>query len=218
MTRKQLKESAMLKGEPKMPMFSAWNVFQKERFMKEPGKGQASRAVMGERARTGAEQFKNLTPAEREHYNHLANERKAEMEAEYKTWVESHTPEQVRIANKARRRILHLMAKKSAAAQGLSHPRIIKDERQLKRPTSAFALFYTERFASNDFKGIPRVSDAARLTSEEWKALSEGEKKKYCDAAAVSLEHYQQEYKALYGHETPGELRKLSKPAVATAA
>ncbi|TKA77468.1 hypothetical protein B0A49_02351 [Cryomyces minteri] len=217
MTRKQLRERAMLKGEPKVPSLSAWNVFQSEGPMKEPGKDSNPRTLMGERAKTGAEQYKNLTPAEREHYNHLANERKAAMEAEYKTWVESHTPDRIRIANNARRHILRLRAAMSAEAKGLSHTRIIKDERQLKRPISAFTLFHIERFASNDFKGIPHVADAARLSAEEWKALSEGEKKKYHDAAAANLEHYQQEYKALYGHEAPSRLRKPSAPAVATA-
>lgn len=50
------------------------------------------------------------------------------------------------------------------------------DERQPKPPTGSFALFFRDRRLTGDFKGIS-AGDSSRLIAEEWKALSEGEKK-----------------------------------------
>jgi hypothetical protein len=50
------------------------------------------------------------------------------------------------------------------------------DDRQPKRGTNAFAVFAAERHLSGDFKGLA-VTEASKLAAEEWKALSEGEKK-----------------------------------------
>lgn len=52
----------------------------------------------------------------------------------------------------------------------------IADDRLVKRPQSAYNLFFKARATSGDMGGI-RVPEMARLIADEFKALSVGEKK-----------------------------------------
>ena len=52
----------------------------------------------------------------------------------------------------------------------------LKDERLVRRPTTAYIAFYKSRYASGDFKGL-KVVEASRLIGREYKALSAAEKK-----------------------------------------
>ena len=113
------------------------------------------------------------------HYNRIANERTAAQQAQYKAWIESHTPEQIREANAARamlRRKHKLSGKELKTSQHPSHTSKLIDERQPKHPGSPFTVFTKIRFASGDFKNI-RVIEAIKLVANEWKALSADEKK-----------------------------------------
>jgi len=89
-------------------------------------------------------------------------------EAAYKKWVESHSPERIKLANNARR----LLKKRT----GGTRARKIKDERQVKGPRTAFTFFLTARYASGDFKNVA-FKDAAQQISKEWKSLPDAEKK-----------------------------------------
>lgn len=51
----------------------------------------------------------------------------------------------------------------------------IEDERRVKRPSSAWTFFFSERIQSTDFKGIV-LKEKSRLVADEWKALSGDEK------------------------------------------
>jgi hypothetical protein len=111
------------------------------------------------------------------HYNHLANEAKAENEAAYKTWISQYTPLQIREANNARATLNRLKAKPD------NHVRIpsvlctpLQDDRLPKRPLPPYTFFFRERITSGDFKNIP-ITQSAKLVSAEWKALTESEKK-----------------------------------------
>lgn len=53
---------------------------------------------------------------------------------------------------------------------------LIKDERRPKRPVSAYLQFSINRNASGDFNRIS-FADRGKLIGQEWKALSESEKK-----------------------------------------
>lgn len=52
----------------------------------------------------------------------------------------------------------------------------IADDRLVKRPQTAYNLFFKERATSGDMGGI-KVPEMARLIADEFKALSVGEKK-----------------------------------------
>jgi hypothetical protein len=108
-----------------------------------------------------------------QHYNHIANQNKADNEDAYKAWVESHSPDQIRVANLARQQL-----KRRATSRGIKRPGIpmIKDSRLVKKPRYARQFFVTERFASGDMKGI-KVTDGMKTLMNEFASLSLAEKK-----------------------------------------
>lgn len=91
--------------------------------------------------------------------------------AEFKRWVESHSIEEIKIANSARRalrkRTDHKLAKTAT--------RNIEDERLPKKGLTAYLAFSSARQHSGDFKNIA-LTDRAKLIAEEWKALDAEEK------------------------------------------
>jgi hypothetical protein len=87
-----------------------------------------------------------------------------------KKWVESHTPDEIRIANNARR----LLRRKQPNASR-KYP-LIADDRQPKMPTSAMLYFMRAKRASGDMKGM-KLSEATTLLSQEWKQLPASERK-----------------------------------------
>ena len=96
-----------------------------------------------------------------QHNNHIANENKAKNQANYRKWVESYTPIQIRQANNARAALSRSTKKQW---------RPLKDERQVKSYRNAYTFFSTERLGSGDFHGI-KIPDAAKLIGREFKAL-----------------------------------------------
>lgn len=106
-----------------------------------------------------------------QHYNHLGHQATDAAKADYKRFVESHTPEQIQLANRARHQL-----RRKLNVKGTSKYSQIKDERAVKRPASSFIQFSINRQASGDFRNIP-VAERAKLIGQEWKALSESEKK-----------------------------------------
>jgi len=94
----------------------------------------------------------------------------------YQTWVLQHTPEQINQANAARAQLVRI----AKSEKGPHIPRAllqkIKDDRQVKKPRTAYNIFFTERARSGDFKGI-HAREYAKLIGGEWHSLSEAEKK-----------------------------------------
>jgi hypothetical protein len=107
-----------------------------------------------------------------QHYNHLAHTAKDAAFAEYKRWVESHSVEEIKAANSARRA---LRSREALPKNGKTKWLDIKDERRAKQPMTAYLFFLSSRHASGDFKGIT-VADRTKLMAQEWKSLSEEER------------------------------------------
>jgi hypothetical protein len=65
---------------------------------------------------------------------------------------------------------------------------MIKDDRQKKQQpvSSPYAVFTKERYASGDMRGI-KVVEGAKLLAQEWKGLSEEEKKVCLSCAPMML-------------------------------
>lgn len=100
--------------------------------------------------------------------------------AEYKRWVESHSPEEIHRANLARRQLRARQRNGDPPVRVTKWP-AIKDERAVKRPVTSFAQFAVNRNASGDFKNID-APERLKLIGQEWKALANDEK-------TVSLVH-----------------------------
>ncbi|GAB7348572.1 hypothetical protein MBLNU459_g6961t2 [Dothideomycetes sp. NU459] len=151
------------------------------------------RSELGSVVKQNSQAYKDLSPAELEHWNHITNERNAKKAVEFKAWLEAHTPEEIKNANIARKK---LRIKLGDNAKNL-HP--IHDERLVKNPVSSYILFYMDRLATKDFTHV-RARDAAKLVTEEWKALTDSEKQKYIDLAAKDQTRYAKEHLEVYGH------------------
>lgn len=115
-----------------------------------------------------------------QHYNHLSHTERERRQAEYKRWVESHSPEEIEIANRAR----YTLRLRSQKKQG-RHSKwpAIQDERQVKRPLSAYLQFSINRHKSGDFTNIS-TTERAKLIGKEWRELDQSEK----DVSRVHLQ------------------------------
>lgn len=111
------------------------------------------------------------------HYNHLANENKANNETQYRRWIESHTPAQIHESNRVRALLIKRTSKaEKAGSRKTRVPVKLQDDREVKQCKTSYIYFHTERFKSGDFKGII-APEAARRIGREWKELSAAEKK-----------------------------------------
>ncbi|KAA8566858.1 hypothetical protein EYC84_009957 [Monilinia fructicola] len=197
--RKQLKElkvSALVSEGPKQKPENAYRVLFEELAI-------GSKDVVGA-SKLASTQFKSASTVELERLNRIANENKAANSIAHKKWVESHTPEEIRLANLARLRIRRLTNK-------VSSPRIIKDDRAPKNRTLPLAIFVQERFRSGEFAGL-KVTESVKRISDEYKELTPAQRKPYEDASAEDTERYYREYKTVYKHE-PGATLKTRAEA-----
>lgn len=188
----ELKKKAL--AEPKKRPYTAWTVYIAENIKNAVSNGQKRL----EGVKQLAQFYKDFTPAEREHYNHLANQNQAANETEYKAWVLRHTPQQIRDANFAR-----LALKRKHKMTGSKVVRI-EDDRQAKSPKNGILFFMMERRESGDFKDIPLI-EATKLMASEYKTLSAGEKKKYEDMAAADKTRYYRDFESSYGYKAKAE-------------
>ncbi|RMZ79117.1 hypothetical protein DV738_g3455, partial [Chaetothyriales sp. CBS 135597] len=202
--RSELKKQALLRSAPKGLPSTAWTVFFVENG---PKKGEAL-DKSGNRVKATAQEYRNISAEERERLNRIAGENKAQNEAAYKEWVQSHTPLQIKQANHARD-LLRQEARK--LNKKTSFPRI-KDERLPKLPQNQFSLFLQERFQSGDLKG-QSIAEAGKRVAQEWKDLSPTEKKAYDERFAADRIRYQDEYKRVYGIDPPSVKASSESPS-----
>jgi hypothetical protein len=106
--------------------------------------------------------------------NEVVRANKAENEKAYKDFVARHTPDQIRAANIARRRLQRLI-KRSSRHVGRTTVKIA-DDRQVKGPQNMYIIFAQERGSSGEF-ATGTVAEAGRRIGAAWKALSPLEKK-----------------------------------------
>lgn len=141
--------------------------------------------------RAAVELAKSISPEQKERYVATAHANKASNIAAYDEWLKRHTPLQIKEANHARRRLAQLG--KASLPQ-------LHDSRLVKRPRTAYLLYFTERFEHGDFKHMG-AKDMIIRVAEEWKGLTDAEKVKYQKLQASDLDRYKKEYKQTYGQE-----------------
>ncbi|KAJ9627924.1 hypothetical protein H2203_003143 [Taxawa tesnikishii (nom. ined.)] len=162
-----------------------------------------------------SETFRKITPAELEHYNHLANAKTRQREEAISAWLDSLSPEEIRVANNARKQLRVILSKQK---KKVTMWRPLRSDRLVKRPIPAYTFFLLDRYASGDLRHIASV-DAAKLVSQEWRALTASEKQKYEDMAAEDRTRYFREFEETYGHKAyvQEHPRKESSPEAANA-
>lgn len=93
-------------------------------------------------------------------------------------FIERHTPDEIRIANNARRQLnkVSTQPRPPGSNQRLvaRKVRLLGDQRALKRPDTPYIQFFRERHASGDLRGM-HVTDAAKEIGREWRNLSRQE-------------------------------------------
>lgn len=148
---------------------------------------EVARANHGLAPKEAAAKYKALTPEELEvtshssnkssntdglvpqHYNHIANTNAAANKAAYDKWILSHTPDEILIANNARKILKRLVKKQKAYAP-------LHDDRLVRRPLASFMRFHAERINSGDYKHMG-FKERAPLIGKEWRELGASEKK-----------------------------------------
>ncbi|EED24041.1 HMG box protein, putative [Talaromyces stipitatus ATCC 10500] len=191
-TIKELIAEALKKEEPKLRSPIAWNLFVSEKLkgVTELNKGSALRDI--------AVQYRQLPDYQREALNQEAAKLGEENEKKLKEWIHSYTPLRIKQANAARKLLPKYMTKhEKSPIIKLSQ---IPDDRQVKRPVSAFLWFFKERVATGEYRGLP-VRDIAERVKADWANTTDSEKQVYLAKAEDDRKRYITEYRETYGEE-----------------
>ncbi|KAI9376750.1 hypothetical protein BJX61DRAFT_538451 [Aspergillus egyptiacus] len=144
---------------------------------------------------------RGLSDEEKQHYIEVCNSNKSANDAAYKAWIESFTPQQIREANLARRRLSELQGR---------NIKTLKDYRAVKRPIQAWVFYVRDRSRQdgleNEF-GQERVKRYA----VDWRKMSDAEKQKYLAQAKADTERYEREHLEVYGRLPTTKAREQAK-------
>ena len=88
--------------------------------------------------------------------------------SKYREWILTYSPAEINDANKARKAL-------KSRLKSSSFPKL-HDERLVTGPRTAYVNFSAQRHRSGDFAGMS-ITEASKLISAEWRALSESDKK-----------------------------------------
>ncbi|KAL4952367.1 hypothetical protein BDW69DRAFT_167890 [Aspergillus filifer] len=190
---RELKETALV--APKALPSSAWVIAVTKKTAEVP-KDLQPRGEVFKRATQLAQE---ISAEERQRYVDQANANKAANQAAYERWVQSHTPHQIYEANRARRQLSRLKGGKKVT--------LIKDDRLVKRPTSAWIYYFMEKRDAN----AATVAGESKAVASEWRSLSESQKAKYYDMSQKDLLRYEREHLEVYGVPAPKIKAKKSE-------
>ncbi|KAL9053457.1 MAG: hypothetical protein Q9162_004760 [Coniocarpon cinnabarinum] len=184
-----LRQVALL-DVPKQRPTTVWTIYNQQHI----GKG----APVTDQVRQNGREYRNLSVTQRESLNQTAINNRALNTRTYSDWVRSHTPDQIRLANNARARLNRLAGQRhSTGYRFTKRYTLLKDDRQLKRPKSGFMQFMADRWATGEFAGV-KVQEASKTMTQDWKNLSESDRKQYNDDAFARKEVYLTESAELY--------------------
>ncbi|KAL4796415.1 hypothetical protein BDV19DRAFT_360941 [Aspergillus venezuelensis] len=190
---RELKETALV--APKALPSSAWVIAVTKKTAEVP-KDLQPRGEVFKRATQLAQE---ISAEERQRYVDQANANKAANQAAYERWVQSHTPHQIYEANRARRQLSKIKGGKKVT--------LIKDDRLVKRPTSAWIYYFMEKRDSN----AATVAEESKAVASEWRSLSDSQKAKYYDMSQKDLLRYEREHLEIYGVAAPKIKAKKSE-------
>ncbi|KAJ4320854.1 hypothetical protein N0V84_005675 [Fusarium piperis] len=128
-----------------------------------------------------ADKFKSLSAAELNNLETIAAANREKNATNLKSWIKTHEPARIHIANQARRRLSKLTGKSY---------RTLEDERLPKRPLSSYTNFTVVNWPR---LGGTDAVDGSKNISQAWKALSASEKAVYEEQTAQASAQYEAE-------------------------
>lgn len=197
-TIKTLIAESLKKEEPKLRSPIAWNLFVSEKLkgVEREGKGQALRDIGAQYRELPESQrevcsspFSEITMRMRTNQRFQqaltqeATKLTKENEIKMREWVHSYSPLRIKQANAARKFLPKYMAKHEKAP--IIKLNAIHDDRQVKRPVSAFLWFFKERVATGEYRGLP-VTEISERVKAEWLNTSDSEKQ-VCISQMINL-------------------------------
>ncbi|KAF3392954.1 hypothetical protein DPV78_009549 [Talaromyces pinophilus] len=192
-TIKALIAESLKKEEPKLRSPIAWNLFVSEKL-----KGIADKDGKSSALRDIAVQYRELPESQRETLGQEATKLSKENGEKMREWVHSYSPLRIKQANAARKLLPKYMAKHEKSPIIKLSP--IHDDRQVKRPVSAFLWFFKERVATGEYRGLP-VTEISERVKAEWLNTSDSEKQLYLTKAEEDRRRYITEYRDTYGED-----------------
>ncbi|XDG06544.1 hypothetical protein ABKA04_006159 [Annulohypoxylon sp. FPYF3050] len=200
--RRELKKAALFVVQKRLPD-SPWTVFVSESTKGTTGGPDLLSARMG----SLSQEYKTLPASRIQRLQATADQNKSTNAADYKAWVERHSPQQIRAANIARRAL-----KKKHNYPPKSGVKLIVDERLPKQPTTPFTLFTKARWASGDLAN-KTVAESSKLLGAEWKNLSEAERSPYEELFKASSAQYAKEVEEVFQRKIQPSSLKAKSPA-----
>lgn len=197
--RRELKKAALFDVQKRLPD-SPWTVFVSESTKGTTGGPDLLSGRMG----ALSQEYKTLPASRIQRLQATADQNKSTNAADYKAWVERHSPQEIRAANSARRAL-----KKKHNYPPKSGVKLIVDERLPKQPTTPFTLFTKARWASGDLAN-KTVAESSKLLSAEWKNLSEAERSPYEELFKASSAQYAKEVEEIFQRKPISSLKAKS--------
>ncbi|KAI9728676.1 MAG: hypothetical protein M1828_002782 [Chrysothrix sp. TS-e1954] len=146
-----------------------------------------------------ATKYRQLSTGDRQHLVDESAENRVKNERALHAWIVSHSPEQIRLANEARRKMNSLRkASKATSTQGVCQAvKLLKDDRKPRRPLTPYFQYMQERKASGDFQGV-KITEMTKALGKEWQAMGAQEKERRLQEYGPIYEAYEKERKSLY--------------------
>ncbi|KAI1263098.1 hypothetical protein F5Y18DRAFT_429570 [Xylariaceae sp. FL1019] len=200
--RQALKRLALL-DEPKRHVTGRWPQFYSEQLDARLKKldSKPTLATVSGFMREIREEYKTISESEKQRIDDIVEHKQLTTAALHKAWVESHPPQDIRLANNARRL---LKKNHNFPIKGTFRP--IHDDRLPGRPLNSIALYNKARWASGEFNSMAGPSALQKIVSE-WRNLTPAEKQPYEDLAKSSMEKYHKEMSHIFGPDGPQNTR-----------
>ncbi|KAJ2907025.1 uncharacterized protein MKZ38_008593 [Zalerion maritima] len=181
---KDLKQTALLKEEPRNGGSSAWVLFTNQKRPELQAKGYDQKGVLTQ----ASQEFKTLPESEMEKLRALAKANHEKYIATHEAWIKSHTPTQIAEANKARGSLKRL---------GLKTRHTLRDERVPKRPLTPWVCFASQKM--KDRPAGSTITETLKAAGPQWASMSASQKRPYEDLSSRDKKRYEQQSQVAFG-------------------